>query len=209
MTNDYDPQHTAILLVDPYNDFLAEGGKAWPMLETVARDIDLLGNLRTVIGSAREAGVRVVFVPHRRWRPGDYETWDHPNASQRMVNEGQIFADGTWGGEFHHDLQPQPGDVLVQEHWAQSGFANTDLNMQLQQHHVSHVVVVGLLANTCIESTARYAMELGYHVTLVTDATAAQSSELMHAAHRLVGPTYAHSILTTAELATALKISSD
>jgi nicotinamidase-related amidase len=38
---------------------------------------------------------------------------------------------------------------------------------------VTHVIIVGLLANTCIEATARYAQELGYHVTLVRDATAA------------------------------------
>lgn len=47
-------------------------------------------------------------------------------------------------------------------------------------------------------------MELGYHVTLVRDATAAFSAELMHAAHALNGPTYAHSITTTADLVRAL-----
>jgi nicotinamidase-related amidase len=49
-----------------------------------------------------------------------------------------------------------------------------------------------LLANTCTETTARYAQELGYHVTLVRDATAAFTKEMMHAAHELNGPTYAH-----------------
>jgi nicotinamidase-related amidase len=43
-------------------------------------------------------------------------------------------------------------------------------------------------------------MELGFHVTLVRDATAAFSREMMHAAHELNGPTYAHAILTTREL---------
>ncbi len=66
------------------------------------------------------------------------------------------------------------------------------------------MVVVGLLANICIESTARYAMELGYHVTLVRDATAAFKREMMHAAHELNGPTYAHAILTTREFVAAL-----
>lgn len=42
--------------------------------------------------------------------------------------------------------------------------------------------------------------ELGYHVTLVRDATAAFSAEAMHAAHEIDGPTFAHAILTTAEL---------
>jgi nicotinamidase-related amidase len=74
----------------------------------------------------------------------------------------------------------------------------------LKQKGTTHLIVVGLLANTCIESTARFAMELGYHVTLVRDATAAFSHEMMHAAHELNGPTYAHSILTTAEVTAAL-----
>jgi nicotinamidase-related amidase len=111
---------------------------------------------------------------------------------------------GSWGGERHPDFVPQAGEILVKEHWAQSGFAKTDLDFQLKRRGVTHVVPIGLLANTCIESTARYAMELGYHVTLVRDATAAVSQEVMHAAHDLNGPTFAHAILTTPELLAAL-----
>lgn len=205
MTPTYDPRRTAVLLVDPFNDFLSEGGKIWPRLEPMAREVGLLEHLRSVVASARENGVRMVFVPHRRWEPGDYETWDHPNPTQLGIMERHSFARGTWGGEFHPDFQPQPGEVVVQEHWAQSGFANTDLDFQLKQHGITHVVLVGLLANTCIESTGRFAMELGYHVTLVRDATAAFLPEMMHAAHELNGPTYAHAITTTDELTTAFK----
>ncbi len=43
-------------------------------------------------------------------------------------------------------------------------------------------------------------MELGYPVTLVKDATAAFTQEMMHAAHELNGPTFAHAILKTDEL---------
>ncbi|MEH2545843.1 nicotinamidase-related amidase [Bradyrhizobium sp. AZCC 2262] len=68
----------------------------------------------------------------------------------------------------------------------------------------SRIICIGLLANTCIEATARFGMELGYHVTLLKDATAALSEEAMHAAHYIDGPTYAHEILTTAELREAL-----
>ncbi|BBJ47215.1 isochorismatase [Streptomyces antimycoticus] len=200
-----DPRHTAVLLVDPYNDFLSEGGKIWPRLEPIAEEVGLLHHLRSVVTAARESGVRVVFVPHRRWEPGDYETWDHPNPTQRAIMERHSFARGTWGGEFHADFRPRPGDIVVQEHWAQSGFANTDLDFQLKQHGITHVVMVGLLANTCIESTGRFAMELGYHVTLVRDATAALLPEMMHAAHELNGPTYAHAITTTDELTAAFK----
>jgi hypothetical protein len=61
-------------LVDPYNDFISEGGEVWPRVEPIATQVGLLDNLRTVVSSARETGARLVLVPHRRWRPGDYET---------------------------------------------------------------------------------------------------------------------------------------
>ena len=99
---------------------------------------------------------------------------------------------------------PRPGDVVVTEHWGSSGFAMPDLDFSLKQAGATRLILVGLLANTCIEGTARFAAELGYHVTLVTDATAAASPERMHAAHVLNGPTFAHRILTTAELMDAL-----
>lgn len=205
MTRTYDPRHTAVLLVDPFNDFLSEGGKIWPRLEPLAEKIGLLDHLRAVVTTARATGTRLVFVPHRRWEEGDYETWSHPNPTQLGIMERHSFARGTWGGEFHPDFQPQPGEIVVAEHWAQSGFANTDLDFQLKQHDITHVVLIGLLANTCIESTGRFAMELGYHVTLVRDATAAFLPEMMHAAHELNGPTYAHAITTTDELIAAFK----
>jgi nicotinamidase-related amidase len=99
---------------------------------------------------------------------------------------------------------PHAGDILIKEHWGSSGFANTDLDFQLKQQKITKVIVVGLLANTCIEATGRFATELGYHVTLVKDATAAYSQEMMRAAHELNGPTFAHAILTTADLIAAL-----
>ena len=197
---EYEASSTALLFVDPYNDFLSEGGKVWPLIKDVAKDVGLIENLRRVNNAVRAAGLQVVIVPHRRWRAGDYETWRYPNPTQRMVMDNHTFAAGSWGGEWHPEFGPREGDVVASEHWAQSGFANTDLDFQLKQHGITHVIVVGLLANTCIESTARYAMELGYHVTLVRDATAAFHRDMMHSAHNLDGPTFAHAILTTSEL---------
>jgi len=201
----YDPTRTGLLLVDPYNDFLSEGGKLWPRVKEVAQQVGLIDNLKAVVKTVREKRIQVFIVPHRRWEPGDYERWRHANPTQIAVGKRQTFAKGTWGGEWRPDFAPQAGDIIIKEHWAQSGFANTDLDMQLKQYGVEKVIVIGLLANTCIESTGRFAMELGYHVTLVTDATAAFSQEMMHAAHKLNGPTYAHAILTTDELISALQ----
>jgi hypothetical protein len=45
MTPTYDPKTTAVLLVDPYNDFLSEGGKLWPLAKPIAEEVGLLDNL--------------------------------------------------------------------------------------------------------------------------------------------------------------------
>jgi nicotinamidase-related amidase len=196
----YPNTETALLIVDPYNDFLSEGGKLYDRIKDVAATVDLFANLRKITTAARAAGIQIFIVPHHRAHEGDYAHWKHMNPTQRVTDKLQTFAAGTWGGEWHPEFGPQEGDVVIKEHWGQSGFANTDLNEQLRQHGIEKIILVGLRVNTCLESTGRFGMELGYHVTLVRDATAAFSMEEMHAAHDVNGPMFAHEILTTAEV---------
>jgi nicotinamidase-related amidase len=207
MATTYNPKITALLCIDFYNDFLSEGGKLWPWVKDMAKEVNLLDNLRTIVRTAREAGIKVYHVPHHRWEPGDYVNWKYPSPYQLGAGERQAFAKGTWGGTFHDDFLVQEGDIVVTEHWASSGFPNTDLEHQLKRYGKEKIICVGLLANTCIEATARIGMELGFHVTLVRDATAARSPEAYHAALNIDGPTYAHEILTTAALVKAIKAS--
>ncbi|MER5688827.1 isochorismatase family protein [Streptomyces sp. NPDC002205] len=84
------------------------------------------------------------------------------------------------------------------------GFAKTDLDFLLKQHHVSRIVLIGMRANTCIDTTARFAQELGYHVTLIKDAIAAARPEEMQATFELNAPAYAHAILTAEEFISGL-----
>lgn len=202
---DYPPAHTALLFVDPYNDFLSDGGKLWPAVAEVAGRVDLHANLRRIVAGVRARGWPVFIVPHHRAEPDELSNWDHPTPYQQGSSRLQVFAKGSWGGEWHPDFAPQPGDTVVKEHWGGSGFANTDLDFLLKQRRVSHVILIGLIANTCIETTGRFASELGYHVTLVRDATAAFSAEAMHAAHDINGPTFAHAITTTQALLAGLE----
>jgi len=201
----YPIESTALLFIDPYNDFLAEDGKMWPAVSEVALSVDLHANLARVRAAVREVGVPIFILPHHRHQPADFDRWAHLTPSQSAAHGAKLFAVGSWGGEWYPGFGPEPGDVVVKEHWGASSFANTDLDVQLRQRGVTHVIFIGMIANTCIESSARHASELGYHVTLVRDATAAFSAEAMHAAHDVNGPTYAHSILTTAELVQALE----
>ncbi|MGF7000507.1 isochorismatase family cysteine hydrolase [Paraburkholderia sp. GAS32] len=204
----YEPKITAVLCVDLYNDFLSEGGKLFPWIKDIAKENNMLENLRTVVRTAREAGISIFHVPHHRWESGNYVNWKYPSPYQLGAAERQSFAKDTWGGTFHDDFKVLPGDIVATEHWASSGFPNTDLDLQLKRNYKEKIILVGLLANTCIEATGRIGMELGYHVTLVRDATSARSHEALHAAMNIDGPTYAHEILATEELISAIKNSS-
>ena len=76
--------------------------------------------------------------------------------------------------------------------------------MQLKKHGIQKLIVIGLIAHTCVEATVRFAAELGYEVTMVRDATADYSDEEMHAALDINIPNYASAIVTTNEIVRAL-----
>jgi nicotinamidase-related amidase len=200
----YDKNVTALLVIDPYNDFISEGGKIWDRIKGVAEANNCIPHMLQVMGAARKARLRVFYAMHHRYRPGDYETWKYIAPIQRAAWNRKSFEFGTWGGEIRTEFAPQPGDVVAQEHWCSSGFANTDLELQLNKHGIHQLIVIGLVANTCVEATVRYAAESGYDVTVVRDATATYTEELMHAALDLNLPNYASAIVTTEEIVASI-----
>jgi len=196
----YDKQLTALLGIDPYNDFISEGGKLWDRLKAVAEANDCVPHMLQVLNAARKAGLRVFYAPHRRYRPGDYETWKYIAPIQKAAWSRKTFEYGTWGGEFRSEFAPQAGEIVALEHWCSSGFANTDLDLHLKKLGIHQLIVIGLIAHTCVEATVRFAAELGYEVTVVKDATASYSDREMHAALDVNIPNYASAIVSAKEV---------
>jgi ureidoacrylate peracid hydrolase len=196
----YDEEITALLVIDPYNDFISEGGKIWDRMKAVAEANNCVPNMLQVLNAARKAGFRVFYALHHRYRPGDYETWKYIAPVQKAAWLRKSFEYGTWGGEIRREFEPQPGDIVALEHLCSSGFANTDLDLQLKKHGIHQLIVMGLIAHTCVEATVRYAAELGYEVTMVKDATADYSNAEMHAALDINIPNYATAIVMTDEV---------
>jgi nicotinamidase-related amidase len=83
----YDPADTSLLVVDPYNDFMSEGGKLYDQIKDVADSVDMFGNLRKLIAVARSAGLKIFVLPHRSYQEGDYENWRQRTGPQEMVME--------------------------------------------------------------------------------------------------------------------------
>jgi nicotinamidase-related amidase len=200
----YDKEITALLVIDPYNDFISEGGKVWDRLKAVAEANQCVPNMLQVLNAARNSQLRVFYALHRRYRPGDYETWKYIAPVQKAAWLHKTFEYGTWGGEIRNGFEPRPGEIVAAEHWCSSGFANTDLDLQLKKHGIHELIVIGLIAHTCVEATVRYAAELGYEVTMIRDATADYSNEEMHAALDINIPNYASSIVKTNEIVDSL-----
>jgi nicotinamidase-related amidase len=159
--------------------------------------------MRQVLDAARRADLRVFYALHHRYRPGDYETWKYIAPIQKAAWSRKSFEDGTWGGEIASGFEPAPGDVVAQEHWCSSGFANTDLDVLLKRHCIERLIAIGLIAHTCLEATVRFGAELGYDVTVVKDATASYSDREMHAALEVNLPNYA-TVVTAEEVVKAL-----
>src|SRR5580765_6133638 len=100
----FDKEITALLVIDPYNDFISEGGKFWAHLQTVAEANNCVPNMLKVLHAARAAKLRVFYPLHRRYRPGDYETWKYISPIQKRSWSHKAFEYGTWGGKIRSDF---------------------------------------------------------------------------------------------------------
>ncbi|UKZ69012.1 uncharacterized protein TrAtP1_010028 [Trichoderma atroviride] len=193
--------NTALLVIDPLNDFMHPKGKLYPQLRESIEATNTVPNLKKLVDAARLLEVPVYYGLHQPYSKGSYEGWNHMKASHHTIQEYQVFAEGSWGAEIHEGFEPvaSNGDVVASRHWNSSSFSNTDLDYQLRQRDITHIILAGLVTNTCIESTARHAIELGYNVTLINDATAGFSQALKLAATDLVWPTIVDEVISVDE----------
>jgi len=173
---------TAIVIVDPYNDFMSCRGKLWPFLRKVSLKYSVRENLKRIVAAGRENGVPIAYAPHRHYVSGQFSGRKYLHPSHVGIQLTRVFDEGKFGSRFYDPLLPQQGDLISSYHTCSSGFAETDLHEQLRLRDISHIIIIGYTSNTCVEATARSAVDLDYHVTLVTDAVASWSPEDHYAA---------------------------
>jgi nicotinamidase-related amidase len=103
----YDKELTALLVIDPYNDFISQGGKIWDRIRGVAEANDCVPHMLQVLNAARKTKLRVFYALHHRYRPGDYETWKYIAPVQKAAWVRKSFEYGTWGGEIRREFEPK------------------------------------------------------------------------------------------------------
>jgi nicotinamidase-related amidase len=107
-----DKDITALVVVDPYNDFLSEGGKIWPRIKAVAEANNCVRNMQKILNAARQAKLRVFYAMHHRYRPGDYETMKYVAPIQRgrsrIGNSRSSFSDRARRLSHSHSADSSP-----------------------------------------------------------------------------------------------------
>jgi nicotinamidase-related amidase len=200
----YETGRTGLLLIDTVNEFFSAGGKGYLNFKEEFDRIGTLENIKRLLAGARERGIPVFFAP-MSYTEEDYTSWTHLSGIHREMYENRMFEAGSWGAAFHPELSPAAGEFVVTPHKNIDVFATTDLDVQLRQHNVEYVATAGMIGTMCVESTARSAMERGYHVTTLTDATAALGGRDAYEAMILRYPMISHATLTVDEFLTATR----
>jgi nicotinamidase-related amidase len=175
---DFDPQTTAVVLIEYQNDFTSEGGALHGAVKDVMDSSGMIENTRRVVEEARSAGATVIHAPIT-FAAGYGELGD-PNKVYGILKgviDSNAFVKGTWGAEICDEMAPHEGDIVVEGKRGLDTFATTNLDFILRSRDVDTVILGGFLTNCCVESTMRTAYEKGYDVITLTDCTAATSDE--------------------------------
>jgi nicotinamidase-related amidase len=158
---------TALLVVD-----LQKGIVGLPAAHPIA---GVLANAATLTESFRSRGLPVVLINVEGGAPGRTE-------QARRV--GEMPAGWT---DLVPELGHQPTDHLVTKRtWG--AFTGTDLERYLKANGVTQVVIAGVSTSAGVESTARYAHELGFNVALAIDAMTDLSAEAHERSVKMIFP---------------------
>ena len=198
-------EKTAIVVVDPYNDFMSARGKIWPLLRKLSKQVNAIENLQRIVSAGRSKGIQIVYAPHRRYETGQFSDLKYLHPSHVGIKLLRVFENGKFGGTFYGPLSPKEGDLISSHHSCSSGFAETDLHEMLTDRGISHLIIVGYTSNTCIEATTRSAVDLDYHITLVNDAVASWTPKDHHVAVAVNYECLAQTVTTTESLVQLLE----
>jgi len=167
---------TALIIIDMQRDFVEPGGFG----ESLGNDVTLLQaivpTVRAVLMAWREAGGYVVHT--REAHASDLS--DCPpakrlrgNPSLRIGDEGpmgRILVVGEPGNAIIPELAPVEGELVIDKP-GKGAFYATELMAQLQQRGITHLVVMGVTTEVCVQTSMREANDRGYDCLLLEDGT--------------------------------------
>lgn len=183
-----DPK-TALVVIDLQNGITAMPGAPVPTPDVIKNSVELAQ-------AFRDRGLPVVLVNVTFAEDGadglPGRTDQQRPARQMPAGWDAVIA----------DLEGHASDIRVtKRNW--SAFYGTNLDLHLRRRGVTQIVLTGIATSIGVESTARFAHEHGYHVTIATDAVTDSSAEAHLNSVERIFPRLAENG-TTAEILAAL-----
>ena len=170
---------TAVIVVDMQNAFASKGG----MFDLAGLDISgaapAVAATEELLEAARAAGVEVIYL-QMGFRPDLSDAGDiaspayHKELALRLMRDrpalaGKLLINGSWDWQIVDSLSPQPGELVVAKA-RYDGFTRTGLKQHLSERGIRTLLLCGIAANICVESTGRHAFFEEFWPVLVEDA---------------------------------------
>jgi ureidoacrylate peracid hydrolase len=190
------PKHTAVIVNEMINDYLSPGGEYDKRGRgyNQARLATVLPPIQKVLATAREKGVRVIYV-----RGSSHADGSTSSDAQRMeyLSRGEpaprLHIEGEWGWEVIDALKPQQQDLVLRK-YRPDAFYGTILDSILRWNGIRTFVMVGTGAVAGVIPTLMTASNLGYFPVAVSDAIQSSDPKLTDDAMKYVGE---HAIVKT------------
>ncbi len=141
----------ALLIVDIQNDYFPSGKNP---LEGSPQAALRAGAL---LGQFRNHGLTPIHIQHLSTRPG-----------------ATFFVPGTPGVEIYTEVEPLPGETIIQKHFPNS-FRDTTLLTHLHNLGAQRLVICGMMTHMCVDATVRAAADHGFEVLVAHDACATKN----------------------------------
>ena len=177
-----DPNHTAMVIIDPQNDFLSPDGVTWGVIGESVTENNTVDNIERLFVAAKEVGLPVFISPHYYY-PSDHG-WKFEGTLEALMHNIGMFdrkdplsLDGFEGSGAdwldRYKKYIEDGSTVVASPHKVYGPQSNDLILQLRKRNLGKVILAGMSANLCVESHMRELLEQGFEVAVVKDATAA------------------------------------
>jgi ureidoacrylate peracid hydrolase len=163
------PAHAALLIVDVQNYCTRPEAGASEYFHCSLRDT-VLPNIRRLQSACRNARIEVGYsVIENMTRDGRDRSLDYKIS-------GIDVPRGSRDAEVLDEIFPADDEPIFRK-TSSSVFISTNIDYVLRNLGVRSLIVTGIMTDQCVESAVRDACDLGYLVTLVTDACTTSSAE--------------------------------
>lgn len=173
--------NTALLVVDPQNDFLSEQGVTWELVGDSVKENKTIENIERLFKTAKEHDYDVFISPHYYY-PSDHG-WKFEGTIEKVMHQINMFDRKSAlslegfkgsGADWLERYKPyiEDGKTIVVSPHKIYGPENNDTALQLRKRGIDKVILAGMSANLCVEAHLRELLEQGFEVAVVKDATA-------------------------------------